>query len=821
MNYTNRFFRAGSRARSTHLLIVTLLFISAPFLAGAAEFPLSESFDGTQPANWILESNAVWDTAVGGEQALRLTTAAEDQSGLGFLDSSFSSNNGIVAEFRYYADEGDGADGIAFFLVDGDLVDAGNIAPGAFGGSLGYAQNDAPTDGIPHAYLGIGFDEFGNFVVDNEGKEGGLSSTVPHSVGLRGSGNGTDGYAYLTSTDISSTLGQTIDGGWRQARVTIQPHTGSSTVRVEMSFDDGATWDTVIDDYTYTEAPPDNLKLGFTGSTGGSTNVHAISELDVTLPVDLETIIDTTPSGPYQRGDLVEYSYTVTNNGPNDSATTTITNSMPIGSSGFTNIQWSATTSNSTLYSGTDSTLSPFVLPLMTGESVDVAITAEIGEDVVDSDNLDHTIIASPHTSRTDPNPNIAQLSIPIATDVPTQAASDARDIIEEFAATDGGSTAPTVSDYTDAGVSGVDSDNLDDINTLLAEKNADEVDTVAKIQSVVTAGDAIHTIKAYSATDGASSTPAIGTYSEAGITGVTTNNLTQVNTAIADSSVQTVSDIQSVVDTAVATYTIQQYAATDGGSSAPTVADYEAAGVQDVTSDNLDAVNADIAAKSADEVDTIDTISSSVSQTVERQTTRTRRVSSSGGRRYGCNDPDATNYTSYATHRAELCEYDEDTDATQSDQADRPTMTDAEIRTQIDELVTQINALRERITGTTPATTSSCSSFSRDLERGHEGDDVRCLQQALNSLDFTLAESGPGSPNNETSYFGALTFTAVSRYQEANAERVLTPIGLSSATGYFGPQTIAALEADIQQEQENPLYEPNESVTENPFFDE
>jgi len=75
---------------------------------------------------------------------------------------------------------------------------------------------------------------------------------------------------------------------------------------------------------------------------------------------------------------------------------------------------------------------------------------------------------------------------------------------------------------------------------------------------------------------------------------------------------------------------------------------------------------------------------------------------------------------------------------------------------------------------------------FTRDLEFGMEGGDVRQLQQFLNAEGFTLAESGAGSPGNETNYFGSLTRAALSRYQTSNS--------ISPAAGYLGPITRAKL---------------------------
>ena len=83
--------------------------------------------------------------------------------------------------------------------------------------------------------------------------------------------------------------------------------------------------------------------------------------------------------------------------------------------------------------------------------------------------------------------------------------------------------------------------------------------------------------------------------------------------------------------------------------------------------------------------------------------------------------------------------------------------------------------------------------SFFRDLYVGSVGEDVRALQVLLNENTATqLALSGPGSPGQETHYFGVLTKLAVARFQNFNASSILTPVGLSQGTGFFGPSTRA-----------------------------
>lgn len=448
----------------------------------AATFPIIQNFSGAQPSDWELRSNAVWGVSVVGDNVLRLTTASTSQTGLGFYNDSFASNLGIVAEFRYYAGGGTGADGFAFFLVDGDLVDENNIAAGALGGALGYAQSTlTPSDGIPHAYLGVGFDEFGNFVTDSGGMDPGSGSPIPDSVVLRGEGNGVTGYDYLTHRAVFTDFGERIDGGWRIARVSVLPGTGNATIRVEMSWDEGDTWETVIDDYVYSVAPPTNLKLGFTGGTGGSTNIHAIGNLEVILPVDLETVLTAAPTSTYERGDAFTYTYTVTNNSVNDSASTTITNTIPVGALGIDDLSWSLTSTHGSSSAGDADDIDAITTSIPSGETVTVVVSGTVGDNILNTTDLDHTITAVPEATVKDPSPSDAVVAVNVTTDAPTAAESALLKLLA-YAASNGASSTPTLGDYTTAGITGVTSGNLAAVNTALAASDASSEEEVQAV---------------------------------------------------------------------------------------------------------------------------------------------------------------------------------------------------------------------------------------------------------------------------------------------------------------------------------------------------
>src|SRR3989338_6006244 len=103
-------------------------------------------------------------------------------------------------------------------------------------------------------------------------------------------------------------------------------------------------------------------------------------------------------------------------------------------------------------------------------------------------------------------------------------------------------------------------------------------------------------------------------------------------------------------------------------------------------------------------------------------------------------------------------------------------------LQAQIASLLAQITALQAQIGASTGGSMSY--TFTRDLTVGSTGDDVKALQQFLNSHGAQVSATGAGSPGNETNYFGQKTRTALAAYQAS--------VGISPAIGYFGPITRA-----------------------------
>ncbi|MFC0078248.1 hypothetical protein ACFFLS_14450, partial [Flavobacterium procerum] len=280
------------------ILLVSLFFICTQT---RAQFPYSESFKNTTaPGISFGGTPTAFLTApsidVNGNGYLRLTNNNGNQKGIVWSDSyAFPSAYGLNISFEYYTYGGNGADGIAFVLFDATVA---TVTPGAFGGSLGYAQRNTET-GFPGGYLGIGIDEYGNFSANNEGKLNG-AGVLPSNITLRGQGSGTSGYPYLThsqTTALSPSFNvaggnraatTSASAGFRKVNIKLSPRSGGGFF-ITVSITNGSTLTTIINNYAYTTSSPPNLKFALTSSTGGSNNYHEVRNLDIS--VDSSTLL--------------------------------------------------------------------------------------------------------------------------------------------------------------------------------------------------------------------------------------------------------------------------------------------------------------------------------------------------------------------------------------------------------------------------------------------------------------------------------------------------------------------------------------------------
>ena len=108
--------------------------------------------------------------------------------------------------------------------------------------------------------------------------------------------------------------------------------------------------------------------------------------------------------------------------------------------------------------------------------------------------------------------------------------------------------------------------------------------------------------------------------------------------------------------------------------------------------------------------------------------------------------------------------------------------------RTSLAKMQEIVEAACQETTKETPQPSSTSDySFTRNLYLGLSGEDVRNLQRYLNVAGYVIASEGPGSPGQETDFFGSLTRSAVIDFQRDH--------NISPAVGYFGPVTRGVVE--------------------------
>jgi hypothetical protein len=282
------------KQKAIAVLVACMLFVCAS--AAQAQSFIDESFAGTTAPDWVFVNaagegpflTASDGTDRNGRGWLRLTSDEEYQNSFVYYNNPITTNYGFVLEFDFvmWTSNSTSADGICVVLSDGTVQpDAGG-----WGGSLGYAQHEGyGSIGMNGGFTAFAFDAYGNFSNPTEDREGG-PGFYPHSVVLRGS-QGADrsqGYEYLTGALTTTTFSRTNTSrrpnrsGIYNVRLTMTP---AGVVTIEMKADNSPTWNVLVDQYASPLVYPAQVRIGFTGSTGGLSAVQELRNFVVT-PVE-------------------------------------------------------------------------------------------------------------------------------------------------------------------------------------------------------------------------------------------------------------------------------------------------------------------------------------------------------------------------------------------------------------------------------------------------------------------------------------------------------------------------------------------------------
>ena len=350
-----------------------VLMLAAHISPAYAQFKLQQTFTGTSAPGWTLSGNALLTAPsvdLSGQGWLRLTDTGNNQKGLA-LDSSqsFPGDVPVTVRFSYVSWGGNGADGITLFLYDSTQ----DMSGAKTGGGLGYC-------GGAGGYLAIGLDEYGNFSNpgDKCGAAGGGPGPVPDSLVLRGPLSAND--QYVTGLPIAGGVdnpGASTRPSPRTILATLTPAALGYTVTVQYQSASGQPFQTLFANVAFPFAAPTNLSVGFSGSTGGSTNFHELQGLVAATPDDLQV----TMSGPATvlEGTPVTYSLKVTNDGSypiNAADAPLLTDTLPAS---ITGISWiCAATGGASCTASGSGNLNTSSLTLPSNGSVTYTITGTL-----------------------------------------------------------------------------------------------------------------------------------------------------------------------------------------------------------------------------------------------------------------------------------------------------------------------------------------------------------------------------------------------------------------------------------------------------------
>jgi hypothetical protein len=325
-------------------LSLSCLLLAGYVAPASAQFKLQQDFTGTTASGWSLSGSAILTAPsidAAGSGWLRLTDTGGTEKGLALNNAfSFAGNAPVTVEFNYVSWGGSGADGMTLFLYDSTT--AVPMAGALTGGGLGYC-------GGAGGYLAIGIDEYGNF--SNPGDKCGAASggpgARPDSMVIRGPAGASN--AWIATTAVAGGIDNPHAASrpaFKTVIFTMTPAVAPAagyTISAQFRTAIDQPFQTIFSNVPFPYAPPANLSVGLSGSTGGSTNVHELQGLGAATPADLQVTM-TGPSSVLQ-GASVTYSVTVMNNGNNTLSggdSPTIADTIP---SSITGVSWTCSAS--------------------------------------------------------------------------------------------------------------------------------------------------------------------------------------------------------------------------------------------------------------------------------------------------------------------------------------------------------------------------------------------------------------------------------------------------------------------------------------------
>ena len=280
-----------------------------------------------------------------GTGALRLTDNQTFEAAFALDHETRQFNVALAVDFDFFMYDNSSpinapGDGVAFFLVDGS---AALGAPGAEGGGLGYAPIGG-IRGLPGAYVGIGFDQLGNF---EQSLTDGSGCTPPPPagplaqarVGIRGPGNGTTGYCLVANSGVlPGALGVPRATSRSDPRVRRHAHIdidnpAAPSPRIAVSIDFGAGLVPVLA-APLPANPPATFQLGFSGGTGVDDSIHEISNVKVSAVVGSTVLVlQKTHQGSFKPGGTGTFTLTasIAATGEAESQPLTVIDHLPSG----------------------------------------------------------------------------------------------------------------------------------------------------------------------------------------------------------------------------------------------------------------------------------------------------------------------------------------------------------------------------------------------------------------------------------------------------------------------------------------------------------